>query len=77
MNPTTVFAVKLPRGILAALHETCRRLGMKKSHLVAEALREKIEDLMDAYDLREAIGDATTFEPWGKAKKTLKHQGKI
>lgn len=47
------------------LDKVCRLAGVKKQFIVEEALREKVEDLLDAYDLREAIKSAGEFYPSG------------
>ncbi len=41
-----------------------RWLGLRKNFVIEAALREKLEDLMDAGDLREAIKEATGFQTW-------------
>ncbi len=67
-----VFAAKLPRKLKRQIDEVCRLLGLKKSFLVEEALRDKIEDLLDAHDLRQAMSEATGFHSWESVKKGLK-----
>ncbi len=67
-----VFATKLPRELKKRIDEVCALLGMRKNFLVEEAIREKIEDLLDAYDLREAMKEATGFHSWESVKKGLK-----
>jgi len=69
---TEVFAAKLPRKLKRQIDEVCRLLGLKKSFLVEEAIREKIEDLLDAHDLRQAMSEATGFHSWESVKKGLK-----
>ena len=64
-----VFATKLPKELKKQLDEACALLGLRKNFLVEEAIREKIEDLMDAYDLRQAIREATGFHSWSSLKK--------
>ena len=36
------------------------------------ALREKIEDLLDAADLRQAMEETTGFHRWERVKKTAR-----
>lgn len=67
-----MFATKLPADLKAQLTAVSERLGLKKNFIVEEALREKLEDLMDAHDLREAIAEATGFHAWSDLKKKLK-----
>lgn len=71
MNRTEVFATKLPKGLKQQIDEVCALMGMRKSFLVEEAIREKIEDLLDAYDLRQAMKEATGFHSWDSIKKKL------
>lgn len=72
MNRTEVFATKLPRELKKRIDEVCALLGMRKSFLVEEAIREKIEDLLDAYDLRQAMKEATGFHSWKSIKDEIK-----
>ena len=67
-----VFAAKLPKDLVAQLSQICAALGMRKNFLVEEALREKIEDLMDSYDLRQAMKQATGFHSWDAVLKEIK-----
>ena len=64
------FATKLPSDLTAQLDVVCKKLGLRKNFVLETALREKIEDLLDAEDLREAIRAATGFHPWEEVKKT-------
>ena len=72
MMRTEVFSAKLTPGLKKQLDRVCALLGLKKSFLVEEALREKIEDLLDAHDLRLAMKEATGFHSWETVKKGLK-----
>lgn len=72
MNKTEVFATKLPRDVKKRLDEVCELLGVRKNFVVEEAIREKIEDLLDAHDLRQALKEATGFHSWDSVKKGLK-----
>ena len=72
MKQNEVFATKLPGELKAQLDMVCDRLGMRKNFVVEEAIREKLEDLLDAHDLREAVKEATGFQPWEAVKKGLK-----
>jgi hypothetical protein len=40
-------------------------------------LREKIEDLLDTYDLKEAIEEGDSFRPWSEVKKELRKKGRV
>lgn len=66
---TMVFATKLPTELKKQLDAVSTLLGIKKSHLVEEAIREKLEDLLDAYDLRQAQNESSGFQPMELLKK--------
>jgi hypothetical protein len=51
----------LPADLLEAFDAVCQRLGLRKNFVVEAALREKIEDLLDAENLREAVKQVTGF----------------
>lgn len=72
MLKNEVFATKLPKGLKRQIDEVCKLLGMRKSFLVEEALREKLEDLLDAYDLRQAVKEATGFHSWDSIRKATR-----
>ncbi|MBI3553194.1 MAG: hypothetical protein HY077_11915 [Elusimicrobia bacterium] len=69
MNRSEVFATKLPRELKKQIDQVCGLLGLRKNFLIEEAVREKLEDLLDAYDLRQAIGEASGFHSWESIKK--------
>lgn len=71
MGKITTFATKLPVSLTEVLDQVCGRLGLKKSFVVESALREKLEDLLDAADLESARQDATGFHSWESVKKDL------
>ena len=73
---TTPFATKLPADLTAQLDEVCKNLGLRKNFVVEIALREKIEDLLDATDLREAMSEATGFHDWEDVKKEPRRGGR-
>lgn len=72
MIKTEVFATKLPSDVKKRLDEVCELLGVRKNFVVEEAIREKIEDMLDAYDLRQALKEATGFHSWESVKRGLK-----
>ncbi len=72
MISTEVFSTKLPAGLKKRIDEVCQLTGLRKNFLVEEALREKIEDLLDAHDLHEAVKEASGFHSWESMKKALK-----
>lgn len=72
MSNNVAFATKLPAELKKALDIICKKLGLKKNFVIESALREKIEDLIDTYDLEESIKEATGFTPWEKVKEDSK-----
>lgn len=72
MSQSLTFATKLPVDLKEALDKVCEQLGMRKNFVIEMALREKLEELIDAHDLQEAIKGATGFHSWKAIKKQLK-----
>jgi predicted DNA-binding protein len=66
------FATKLSADLVRDLDSVCDTLGLRKNFVVEEALREKIEDLMDAHDLRQAVKEATGFHSLDSVRRELK-----
>ena len=66
---TRALATKLPSDVADALDAVCKQTGLRKNFILAAALRGKIEDLQDAYDLREGIREATGFHGWEAVKR--------
>ena len=66
---TQAIATKLPADLTKALDDVCKRMGLRKNFVLEAALREKIEDLLDAEDLQEAVREATGFHSWEELKK--------
>ena len=66
---TQAFATRLPVDLARTVDAVCERMGLRKTFLVEAALREKIEDLLDAQDLREAIEQTTRFHKWEAVKR--------
>jgi predicted DNA-binding protein len=73
---TRTLATKLPLDLADTLDAVCKQLGLQKSLVVEEALREKIEDLLDAEDLREAMNEATGFHAWEEVKAEARKEGR-
>ena len=73
---TRTLATKLPVDLAVTLDAICKRLGLRKSLVVEEALREKIEDLLDAEDLREAMKEETGFHAWEEVKAEARKEGR-
>ena len=65
-------ATRLPADLTRTLDAVCERLGLKKNFVIETALREKLEELMDADDLKQAISEATGFHTWQAVKAAAK-----
>ena len=61
---TEVLVTRLPADLTRALDEVCSKLGLRKNHVIENALRENIEDLLDADDLRKAKRKAAGYNIW-------------
>lgn len=72
MAHSEAFATKLPLDLKRMLDQVCEKLGLRKNFVIEAALREKLEDLLDANDLQIATKEATGFHSWTTVKKTLK-----
>jgi predicted DNA-binding protein len=72
MAHSEAVATKLPLDLKRMLDRVCEKLGLRKNYVIEMALREKLEDLMDANDLQIAVKEATGFHSWSAVKKTLK-----
>jgi predicted DNA-binding protein len=73
---TRTLATKLPADLVEALDTVCKQLGLRKNFVVEAALKEKIEDLLDAEDLREAVKEATGFHSWEEVKAEVDKGGR-
>lgn len=71
MASNGTFATKIPNKLIAALDDICKKFGLRKNFVVETALREKIEDILDAYDLDTSMKEATGFHSWDEVKKEL------
>jgi predicted DNA-binding protein len=72
---TQTLAIKLPADLFETLDAICNRLGMQKNFIIEAAIREKIEDLLDGEDLREAVKEATGFHSWQDVKAKTSKEG--
>lgn len=72
MANSEALATKLPLDLKRMLDQVCEKLGLRKNFVIEAALREKLEDLLDANDLQLATKEATGFYSWGSVKKSLK-----
>lgn len=66
------FATKLPSDLKKTLDQVCEKFGLRKNFVVESALREKLEDLLDTYDLQDAIKGASGFCSWEQVKQEMK-----
>jgi predicted transcriptional regulator len=71
MAKEAAFATKLPADLKKTLDQVCEKLGLRKNFVVETALREKLEDLLDAHDLHEAVKESTGFHSWDSVKKEM------
>ncbi len=69
---TQALATKLPLDLKRNLDWVCEKLGLKKNHVIEMALREKLEDLIDAHDLKTSIRQATGYHDWNDFKPNRK-----
>lgn len=77
MSVQQTFATKLPAELKRTLDDVCRRYGLRKNFVVEQALREKLEDLMDAHDMEEARQTAVSFRSLANVEKELRRRGKL
>ncbi len=67
-----VLATKLPEALTKQLDSVCAQFGLRKNFLIETAIKEKIEDILDAHDLGTAISEASGFHDWKTVKKEMK-----
>jgi len=77
VRQNTALATKLPAELTRALDKACQRYGLRKNFVIEQALREKLEDLADAFDLEAARATATVFRKWSDVEKVLRRKGKL
>lgn len=69
MAKNGAFATKLPADLMKELDDVCGRFGLRKNFVVEQALREKLEDILDTFDLQDAMKEATGFQAWKNVKR--------
>lgn len=69
MARNEAFATKLPAELMETLDGVCERFGLRKNFVVETALREKLEDILDTFDLQDAVKEATGFHVWKDVKR--------
>lgn len=72
MARNEAFATKLPPELMKTLDNVCERFGLRKNFVVEQALREKLEDILDTFDLQGAMKEAAGFQNWKDVKQTGK-----
>ena len=77
MSATVALATPIPANLKQMLEEVCKRYGLRTDLVVEEALREKLEDLIDAHDLEEAQRTASGFLSWEEVETGLKASNKL
>ena len=73
---TRKLVTRVSADLFEAVVAVCNRLGLRKQFVVEEAIKEKIENLLDAEDLREAMKGATRFHPWEDVKAEVSKKGR-
>jgi prophage antirepressor-like protein len=58
---TVAVCARLPEDLSIQLNDVCDALGYKKNRFIEIALRAKIDEVLDAQDLEEAVEDETGF----------------
>lgn len=71
MSRQSPLATKIPEELKLTLDEVCKKFGLRKNYVVETALREKIEDILDAHDLEESIKEASGFHSWETVKQEI------
>ena len=77
MAANVAFATKLPAEVKRDLDEICRRHGLRKNFVVAQALREKLERLHATFSFDEAQRTAGRFIPLAEVERELKRRKTI
>lgn len=77
MAATAALTAQIPLELKQVLDEVCKRYGLRASAIVEQALREKLEDLVDSEDLEEAQRTAVGFRSWADVKRELKESGTL
>lgn len=72
----TALATKVPTELKEQLDQVCKQLGLRMNFIVEQALREKLEDILDAADLEEASKEATGLHTWESIKTEIKRKKK-
>ena len=51
MSMTAALRAQIPLDLKQTLDDLCHRFGLRRNSLIEQALREKIEDLLDSSDI--------------------------
>jgi hypothetical protein len=68
-------AMRLLAALFKALNAIWSSLGLRRNSVVEAVIREKLEDLLDAEDLREAVKEAAGFHSWEDVKAEIGKKG--
>jgi hypothetical protein len=77
MAATAALTTQIPLDLMQMLDEICQRYGLHTNLVVEEALREKLEDLVDSHDLEEAQRNAVSFRSWEDVVAELRESKKL
>ncbi len=77
MAATAALTAQIPTDLKQVLDDVCKRYGLRASVVVEQALREKLEDLVDSHDLEEAQRTAVGFRSWADVERELKESNKL
>ncbi len=77
MAATAALTIRIPTDLKQMLEDACERFRLHTNLVVEEALREKLEDLIDAHDLEEARRTATSFRSWDDVEVELRASKKL
>lgn len=77
MSRNQPFATRLPPDLVRTLDDVCERFGLRKNFVIEQAVREKLEDILDTFELEAAQKSAVSFVPWEQVESELRRQGKL
>lgn len=68
---TARLRARVSLSVARQLDRVCESLGLRKNFVIESALREKLEDLLDARELENAIRTAVGFHEWTGNRRNL------
>ena len=72
---TTQLATRIDKRVKDTLEKVCKRMGLKMSHFIEEALLDKLEELEDLEDLKNLREEPS--RPISDIIKDLRAHGKL